>query len=256
MTRRHIRPPGDRPHLFTLLGPLALVSLAIGGCSFRQIARSWRPLPPSASTTTLVLWFEPFETLDPERWRHTEVKGRTQYDIVTLDERRCLKAESRDGASILLAAADFDPDKFEWLSWSWRVDQLVEGEALDRKQGSDAAARVYVYFETPGLPWQKRNIDYVWSATLPVGTILQSAFAASSKMIVVESGTSALGQWRRVERNLEEDYRRCFGKYDPPNVIAIGLMTDTDNTHSVAIAYFDDLRISRRPGDDDEPPPQ
>lgn len=255
MTRQQIRLPREAPRLATLLGPLALASLAIGGCSFRQIARPGHPLPPSASATPLVLWSEPFETLDPERWRHTEVKGRTQYDIVTIDERRCLKAESRDGASILLAAVDFDPDKFEWLSWSWRVDQLVEGEALDRKQGSDAAARVYVYFETPGLPWQKRSIDYVWSATLPVGTILPSAFAASSKMIVVESGTSALGQWRRVERNLEEDYRRCFGKYDPPKAIGLGLMTDTDNTHSAAIAYFDDLRIRRRPGDDEPPSP-
>jgi hypothetical protein len=101
-----------------------------------------------------------------------------------------------------------------------------------------------VYFETPGLPWQKRNIDYVWSASLPVGTILSSAFSSSSKIIVVESGATALGQWRTVERNLEDDYEQCFGE-DPPDVIAIGVMTDTDNTAGEAVAYYDDLHISK-----------
>ena len=138
----------------------------------------------------------------------------------------------------------FDPDTYEWLSWDWRVDQLVEGEALERKDGSDASARVYVYFESSGLPWQKRDLDYVWSASLPVGTILNSAYSSVSKIIVVESGTASLGRWRHVERNLEEDYRRCFGKH-PAHVIAIGLMSDTDNTHGQALAYFDELRVSR-----------
>ena len=191
-----------------------------------------------------VLWVESFGALSPERWREVEVHGRTQYQATTLDGRPCLEATSRGGASILLSAVRFDPDTYEWLSWDWRVDQLVEGEALERKDGSDASARVYVYFESSGLPWQKRDLDYVWSASLPVGTILNSAYSSVSKIIVVESGMASLGQWRHVERNLEADYRRCFGKH-PPRVIAIGLMSDTDNTHGQALAYFDELRVSR-----------
>ena len=50
----------------------------------------------------------------------------------------------------------------------------------------------------------------------------------------------------RSERNVGEDYRRCFGG-DPPEVIAIGLMSDTDDTGGHALAYFDELRVSRRP---------
>lgn len=203
------------------------------------------PLIPVRAPKPLILWTEPFDVLDLTRWRHTEVKGQTHYEAVTLQGRRCLKADSRHGASILLAPLHFDPKTYEWLSWSWRVDQLVEGEALDRKDGSDASARLYVYFETPGLPWQKRNLDYVWSATLPIGTILNSAYSAASKIIVVESGSGSLRTWRQVERNLEDDYERCFGG-EPPNVIAIGLMTDTDNTRSTALAYFDDVQVSRK----------
>ncbi len=185
---------------------------------------------------------ELFDTL--QEWKNVSVHGETRYEAVSLEGRACLKAESQNSASILLHALQFNPDKHERLSWDWRVDQLVEGEALEHKNGSDASARVYVYFESRGLPWQKRNLDYVWSSSLPVGTLMDSAYSSTSKIIVVESGAERLGQWRHVRRNLEDDYEQAFGGH-PPNVVAIGLMVDTDNTHGHALAYFDDVKVSR-----------
>ena len=179
-----------------------------------------------------------------ERWHAVGVKGRTTYDVTELDGRRCLRASSRAGASILLTELHADPQTYPWLSWDWRVDRLVEGEALARKDGSDAAARLYVYFESSSLPWQKRNLDYVWSASLPVGTVMDSAYSRNSKIVVVESGAASLGRWRTVARNLKDDYERCF-KEPLPAVIAVGVMSDTDNTGSEALAYFDELRLSR-----------
>ena len=225
-----------------LLGWVWLVS---AGCGTQRVTVPiMPPLLPQAAAP--IFWTETFDALDPNRWREVEVKRRTRYDIVDVEGRRCLRAISQNGASILLSAVKFNPDTYEWLSWDWRVDQLVEREALERKDGSDASARVYVYFETPGLPWQKRNLDYVWSASLPVGTVLSSAFASNSKIIVVERGAASRGRWRKVERNLESDYRRCFGGR-LPRVIAIGVMADTDNTGGHAVAYFDELRVSRHP---------
>jgi hypothetical protein len=239
MRRQLVQRPASR----YLLAAVLLFPAA--GCG-RRATLSRLPLL-TQTPEALLLWSEPFDVLNPERWREVEVKRHTRYETVLLDGRSCLKAESRDGASILVAQVHFDPDTYEWLSWEWRVDQLVEKEALDRKDGADAAARVYVYFESVGLPWQKRNIDYVWSASLPVGTILTSPYASSSKVIVVESGSSSVGRWKTVERNLEEDYKRCFGGRLPP-VVAIGIMSDTDNTHGAALTYFDEVRISRAGG--------
>ena len=222
----------------------ALVLFACLGCAASQ--RVTLPLIPPfpIASTAPIRWAEPFDALEPGRWRNVEVKGRTEYEAVELDGRRCVKAESHGGASILLTQVEFDPETYEWLSWRWRVDQLVAGEDLSTKEGSDAPARVYVYFKTPGLPWQKRSIDYVWSASLPVDTVISSAYAQEAKIIVVESGPAHVGQWRSVTRNLEDDYERCFGKQHLPDIIAIGLMTDTDNTGADALAYFDDLRVS------------
>lgn len=223
---------------------IAGAAFLMAGCGTQRVTVPILPpliSPPAPS----VFWTEPFDRLDPARWREVEVKGKTAYDAVELDGRRCVRAVSDHGASILLAEVRFNPEQYEWLSWEWRVDEPVSGEALEHKDGSDASARVYVYFESPGLPWQKRNLDYVWSAALPVGTLLSSAFSSQSKILVVESGADSLGRWRRVRRNLEQDFERCFGKQRLPRVVAIGIMTDTDNAGTRAVAYFDDIQIAR-----------
>lgn len=220
------------------------LSAMLCGCGPRHFTVSL--LPPLLPTPRPpIVWRESFDALSLDQWREVEVKRRTRYQVVDLEGHRCLQAESQDGGSILLSAVRFDPETYAWFSWRWRVDQLVAGEALEHKDGSDAAARVYVYFETKGLPWQKRSLDYVWSASLPAGTILSSAYSSESKIIVVESGEQHLGQWQDVERNLEDDYERCFGTRHLPDVIAIGLMSDTDNTGGSALAYFDELRVRR-----------
>ena len=202
------------------------------------------PSAPLLSGQPSVFWSESFDEVNPEHWREVEVRRHTHYEAVDLDGRRCLRVESRNEASILLRPMRFDAQTYPWLSWDWRVDHHVEREALSDKSGSDAAVRVYVYFDSQGLPWQKRSLDYVWSASLPVGTVMHSAFSSDSKIIVVDSGSP--GQWRHVERNLQEDFERSFGKPMPP-VIAIGVMGDSDNTEGESLAYLDELRLSRKP---------
>ena len=211
------------------------------GCETRRLTIPIMP-PLVGPPHPAVVWTEPFDELNPQRWHEVSVHGHTEYEAVALDARRCLRAKSEMGASLLVTHVQFHPQTYPTLSWEWRVDRLVDGEALDRKEGSDAAARVYVYFATPGLAWQKRSLDYVWSASLPVGTMLSSAYLSQSKMIIAESGSTFLGQWRKVVRNLREDYIQAFGT-EPPEVVAIGVMSDADNTQGHALAYFDDFRI-------------
>jgi hypothetical protein len=103
----------------------------ITGCAKKPLAVALvAPLlgPPAPP----MLFTEPFHVIDGQRWREVEVKGRTQYAIEEVEGAGSLKAHSRAGASILLSSLRFDPDTYEWLSWRWRVAQLVEGEPDDR----------------------------------------------------------------------------------------------------------------------------
>jgi len=218
-----------------------MLVMAVLGCARQQAGSSAEPMVPLPKPP--IVFAESFDQIDPEVWHEFELKGKTLYQVVEVDGNHVLKAESHAKASILLHSCRFNPTDYPWLSWRWRVDQFVDGENLRTRAGSDTPARIYVYFETPGLPWQKRNIDYLWSAMVLADTLLTSPFANTSKLMVVESGTTR-GVWRSVTRNLADDFRRCFGQH-PTNVIAIGLMTDTDSTGHDALAYFDDVQVRR-----------
>jgi len=61
-------------------------------------------------------------------------------------------------------------------------------------------------------------------------------------MIVVESGGANLGQWRHYRRNVVEDFRRAFGE-DPEDIVAIGMLTDSDNTRQSARALYGDITL-------------
>ena len=201
-------------------------------------------LPSLAPSRPLTLFHEPFNGIDPAHWREIEASGRTTYTVENLDGLRALKAHATGGASILLATFRFDPKQYPWVSWRWRIDQAVVGEDLAHKPGSDASARIYVYFDTTGLPWQKRSLDYIWSTSQPADTLLTSPYSKNSKMLIVEFGGDRTGRWTTVSRNVRDDYRRCFGE-DAPDVVAIGVMTDSDNTKSDVVAYYDDLMVTR-----------
>ena len=80
------------------------------------------------------------------------------------------------------------------------------------------------------------TLMYIWANALPPETVVPNPHSARVRMIVVESGTRGLGEWIHVRRNLLEDYRRAFGE-DPWDVVAVGVMTDSDNTRGRARSY-------------------
>jgi hypothetical protein len=84
---------------------------------------------------------------------------------------------------------------------------------------------------------------YVWASDAPVDTIASSVYTEKIQMIVVESG-GGVGEWRVFRRNVLEDYRRAFGE-EPSDIVAVGVMTDADDTRGKARAQYGD--ISFRP---------
>jgi hypothetical protein len=130
------------------------------------------------------------------------------------------------------------------LCWGWRADRFPRRENLRERGGDDRAAAVTVVFRESLLPWRARAIFYVWSATLPEGTVLANPYAPGVKMIVLRSG--AAGEWRHEHRDLAADYRRVFDE-EPEPVLAVGVLTDADNTGGAAAASYGPLRLLASP---------
>jgi hypothetical protein len=121
---------------------------------------------------------------------------------------------------------------------------MPSGANEQRKETQDSAAGIYVIFPGSFLRFPEA-IKYVWSSSLPKGTVIESPYSSRTKIIVLENHTSLRDQWVREEVNAYEDYKRLFGKEPDRNVEGIGILSDSDNTQTAAVACYDDIAISR-----------
>jgi hypothetical protein len=176
-----------------------------------------------------------------KNWKEKSFRGLTHYEVVEEDGQRCIKATSNASASALYFEIDFDPKEYPFLTWRWKVSNiLAKGDEL-KKEGDDYAARVYVVFPS-ALFWRTKAVNYIWANKLPVGQAVPNPFTSNACMIAVRSGPDHVGQWLDEKRNLLEDYRKCFGE-EPPKAGAVAVMTDTDNTGEQAAAWYGPIRL-------------
>jgi len=181
-----------------------------------------------------------------DQWRERGFVGRTVYQLVEMDGRMVVHADSHASASGLYRPVSVDLERTPVLNWSWRVDALIRGNDERSRAGDDYPARVYVVFSGGARFWRTRAINYVWSSRQPAGSEWPNAFTANARMIAVASGVEGLGEWQHPRRNVLEDYRRLFGG-NPPGVDAVAIMTDSDNTGQGAEAWYGDIWFSASP---------
>lgn len=202
----------------------------------------------------------------PETWTSLtfgSIEEHTSYTLVDDNNTRVVRAESNESASGLAKKITFNPKEYPYLSWRWKVNKAVDGTDVTSKSGDDYAARIYVIFEYDfeDLPedeqsrvsWYKffngklpplATLNYIWANKMPVGRIVSSPYTERVKMIVMQNKDTDLQKWHIEERNIYEDYKKAFGE-EPKNVTSIAIMTDTDNTESMAESYFGDIVISK-----------
>ncbi|MFQ5770757.1 MAG: DUF3047 domain-containing protein, partial [bacterium] len=149
-----------------------------------------------------------------------------------------------NSASGLWRMLEIRPGRRGKISWRWKVSHNLSKKTPEKtKLGDDYAARLFVVFGPHFLSWKTRALCYVWAAQEPVGSTYRSPYAQSVGMVVVRSGGKNKGKWMKEERNIIADYEQTFGKA-PEMIIAVAIMTDTDNTGQIATAYFDDIILS------------
>jgi hypothetical protein len=177
-------------------------------------------------------------------WKSKSFKGETEYTWIKKDNRAYIRATSRGTASGLYYKIKYDPAQYPYITWQWKVDNIINSGDATRKSGDDYGARIYVVFHSFFF-WNTTAINYIWANKLPKEQAVPNPYTSKNIMISIESGRAENGKWISETRNIYEDYKRFFGK-EPPKIIAIAIMTDTDDTGESATANYGPIAICSR----------
>ncbi|MBI4553755.1 MAG: DUF3047 domain-containing protein [Candidatus Latescibacteria bacterium] len=179
-------------------------------------------------------------------WRKDIRLARRVYSVQQEDGNAYLHARD-DGASVILRKElrSWNPKQYPILTWRWRARVLPKGGDERRRETNDSANAVYVvlsenWFHIP------RTLKYVWSTTVPVGTVYRRPGIGWPYVIVLQSGPQRLGSWVSERVNVYADYRRLFGEEPPARAVGIGLMTDQNSTRAGSEGDYDDFILERR----------
>jgi len=141
------------------------------------------------------------------------------------------------------------------ITWEWRVHRIPAGGNESISDRNDSAAGIYVLFQRKKIPLiGKKNqpvnwIKYVWSSTLPIGTVIPRKKVQSGvilyegRYVVVASGSKDLGKWLTFRRNVLSDYRNLFGSSPAANPIMIAFLTDSNVTKSSSVADYANISV-------------
>lgn len=184
-----------------------------------------------------------FSAGDLTGWKEQTIwnSKKTSYSFLPKNGRSVLIAKSANSASGLLHKVDLDPRAYPIIKWSWKIDHTLKNGNEKVKDGNDFAARLYVVFPR-GFFSRTRAIEYVWGNVMTKRETARSPYSGNIVMIAVDAGDEQTGQWTSHKRNYYEDYRAAFGE-EVPRVGAIAIMTDSDNTHENAVAYYGDISV-------------
>lgn len=201
----------------------------------------------------------------PDAWEpmvFDNIDRHTEYGLIKDNGKTVIKAHSSNAASGMICPLRIDSYAYPVIKWRWKIDHVLKKTDVTSKKGDDYAARIYVAFafdpETAGW-WERTRhksaelfsqkevpgtaLNYIWAGKASVNTILPNPYISESMMVIVQSGNAKAGQWITHERNIVDDYKNAFGR-TPPEIIGVGIMTDTDDTGEETTGYYGPITLS------------
>ena len=174
----------------------------------------------------------------PSGWSVKEFTGLAEVELLRADGRLAVRMRSDRSSFAIYRDVVVDLAELPVMTWSWKAMRLpIGGDARVAKR-DDQAAAIYVVFPRWPSPLTRSDvIGYIWDTTAPAESSFPHPRADNVKLIVVESGPQQVGQWRRYQRNVAEDYAALFNR-KPPRVGKVALMSDSNDTRSDSEALF------------------
>jgi len=226
--------------------------------------------PPATAADAADSAITPFSSSSPGAelpapWHINTLPGgkrATRYALVADGATVVLRAVANASMASVMHPLKLDPKAAPFLTWRWKVGNILRKSDINSKAGDDFPARVYVLFDydvtklsilqrTKIYMARKRYgedvpaaaLCYVWDGKAPVGSSVWSPYTDRVRVIVVESGAANLNRWREVQRDVVADFRAAFGE-DPPAISGVAVASDTDNTGESVTTLFGDIRLS------------
>ena len=256
--------------LVRLCRPLACVLLAglLSACT------AWPDAEAPAGARALTPWDTASVRVDAgspaSQWQHHTFPGKSanQFAYLQLDGRLAMGVRSKGAASMLRKTVSIDPAQLASLRFSWKVPSLIEGADMAQPDKSDSPVRLVLAFEgdrsrlsprdhmlselaraITGEDMPYATLMYVWSSHHAPGTVLKSSRTDRIRKLVLESGPNRLNRWLDYERDIRADFVQAYGE-EPGRLIAVGIMTDTDNTRASTQAWYGPVVLGpAAPGD-------
>jgi hypothetical protein len=246
--------PGWRPCAAVLCAAAAMLAV---GCASLSSASADPVSSPWAGLSGLHSEFA------HEPWVHTTFPGKsaTRFEYARLDGRDAVAVRADSSASMLRQALRLEPADLGHVRFSWKVPGLIAQADMALRDRDDAPVRIVLAFEgdrsrlsardtalsdlarlVTGEEMPYATLMYVWCNRRAPGSVIHSPRTDRIRELVIESGPRRLNQWLEYERDIRADYQRVFG--EPPGaLVGIAIMSDSDNTHSHARAWYGPVQL-------------
>jgi hypothetical protein len=192
------------------------------------------------------------------QWLHRTFPGKAsnQFAYLQLDGRKAMGVKSSGSASMLRKVVSIEPAQLDAVRFSWKVPALITDADMALRDKDDSPVRLVLAFDGDRSKLSARDrmlselanaltgedmpyatLMYVWCNKREPGSVVMNPRTDRIRKLVLESGPNKLNRWIDYERDIRADYRQAFGE-EPGRLIAVGIMTDTDNTQSTAQAWY------------------
>ena len=253
------------PMSLRLLARLAAAAtpLLLAGCA------GLSPEPPAPQALDQSAWARassvpPLTQAEPPAaWEFLLLPGKSPVRFASTRHhgRVALAADADAAASGVRRRLRVEPPDLGRLRFSWFVPELIATADLGHREADDSPVRIVLAFEGDRSKLSPRDrmlselaraltgeelpyatLMYVWCNQRPAGSVIPNPRTDRIRKFVVESGGPRLNRWLDYERDIRADFERAFG--EPPGaLVAIGVMTDTDNTRTATRAWYGPLHL-------------
>ena len=224
-----------------VIGGLLLLAVVLPGMLLAP------PIVPADDDCKLIDDFarSPVGEFPSSSWKPRKDSARDVYTVQEEGGKRFLRAVSQGlGVQAAREVQSWDLATDPVLAWSWRPREFPKG-ADERQSGTnDSVLAVYMLVPYSRITGPKA-VKYIWSEKVPVGTHLESNNGLT-QVRVLRSGTAGRGEWQQEKVNVLEDYRKYFDTKETPKPIGIAVLTDADDTKSMAAGDYADFKICRK----------